>query len=116
MNDDFSVFHRLALTILAWTRLIPCNEREFSMISTQTIRRPMVALIAGSAILLGGAAMPRFCLQNQTLLYVLGEVRMVVGDHDGGLQMIGFAANQSKDKAAATEVITAPKPAVENKD
>ena len=76
----------------------------------------MLALIAGSAILLGGAAMPRFCLQNQTLLYVLGEARMALGDHEGGLQMIGSAANQSKDKASATEGETASKPAVENKD
>jgi hypothetical protein len=79
------------------------------MISTQTIRRPMLALIAGSALLLGGAAMPRFCLHNPTMLYVIGEVKMAVGDHDGGLQMIGFAANQNGSAQAQSS--ETPKPA-----
>jgi hypothetical protein len=73
------------------------------MISTQTIRRPMLALFAGTALLFGGAAMPRFCLHNPTMLYVIGEVRMAAGDHDGGLQMIGFAANHDgSDQAKET--------------
>jgi hypothetical protein len=80
------------------------------MINTQTIRRPMLALIAGSALLLGGAAMPRFCLHNPTMLYVIGEVRMAVGDHDGGLQMIGFAANHNGSAQAQSS--ETPKPAV----
>lgn len=69
------------------------------MINTQSIRRPMLALIAGSALLLGGAAMPKFCLQNPTVLYVLGEARMAIGDQDGGLRMIGSAA-QHHDTSA----------------
>jgi len=77
------------------------------MISTQSIRRPMLALIAGSALLLGGAAMPKFCLQNPTMLYVLGEARMAVGDHDGGLQMIGNAT-QEKDKAPEMKPAATP--------
>ena len=76
----------------------------------------MLALFAGSAILLGGAAMPKFCLQNPTMLYVLGEARMALGDHDGGLRMIGYAAEQKgngtthavkeTEKPAATDTKT----------
>src|SRR5512140_3803146 len=80
------------------------------MINTQTIRRPMLALIAGSALLLGGAAMPKFCLQNPTMLYVVGEVRMALGDHDGGLRMIGNAAQQT-EKAPAQVKDADAKPA-----
>src|SRR6185369_17185375 len=105
----FCVFHLPELTIPVSTRLIQCNERDSVMINTQTIRRPMLALIAGSALLLGGAAMPRFCLHNPTMLYVIGEVKMAVGDHDGGLQMIGFAANQNGSAQAQSS--EAPKPA-----
>ena len=108
MNADFSVFHSSRLTIPFSTRLIPCNERDSVMINTQTIRRPMLALIAGSALLLGGAAMPRFCLHNPTMLYVIGEVRMAVGDHDGGLQMIGVAANQNGSAQAQTSETSKP--------
>jgi hypothetical protein len=68
------------------------------MLNQWKIRRPISALIAGSALLLGGAAMPKFSLHNPTLLYVLGEARLAVGDHDGGLRLIGSAASQ-KEKA-----------------
>src|SRR6266567_2674691 len=77
------------------------------MISTHSIRRPILALIAGSALLLGGAAMPKFCLQNPTMLYVIGEARMAVGDHEGGLRMIGYAT-QHNDKAPAQAAETKP--------
>lgn len=73
------------------------------MINTQSIRRPMLALIAGSALLLGGAAMPKFCLQNPTMLYVIGEARMAFGDHDGGLRMIGSAAERNDKSSPVAE-------------
>jgi hypothetical protein len=73
------------------------------MINTQSIRRPMLALFAGSALLLGGAAMPKFCLQNPTMLYVIGEARMALGDHDGGLRMIGSAAERNDKPTPVAE-------------
>ena len=85
------------------------------MTNLQSIRRPMLALIAGSAILLGGAAMPKFCLQNPTMLYVLGEARMAVGDHEGGLRMIGFATEQKRNGSAQAVNETAKPAATDTK-
>jgi hypothetical protein len=83
------------------------------MINTQSIRRPMLALIAGSALLLGGAAMPKFCLQNPTMLYVIGEARMALGDHDGGLRMIGSAAERNDTASAPVAEKTSVMPAAQ---
>ena len=85
------------------------------MKNLQSIRRPMLALIAGSALLLGGAAMPKFCLQNPTMLYVLGEARMAVGDHDGGLRMIGYATEHNGTGTLQTVKETAKPAATETK-
>ena len=48
--------------------------------------------------------MPKFCLQNPTMLYVIGEARMALGDHDGGLRMIGSAAERN-DKPSTSEAV-----------
>jgi len=79
------------------------------MINHQKIRRPMLALIAASALLLGGAAMPRFCLHNATMLYVTGQVRMAMGDREGGLRLISAAAQQSGQLEASVAPASNPK-------
>jgi hypothetical protein len=79
------------------------------MITSKEMRRPLLALIAGSALLLGGAAMPKFCLHNPTMLYALGEFRMAIGDQEGGLRMISHAAEQRS--MADPSVVQAAAPA-----
>ena len=59
--------------------------------------------------------MPKFCLQNPTMLYVLGEARMAVGDHEGGLRMIGFATEQKRNGSAQAVNETAKPAATDTK-
>jgi len=74
------------------------------MTSVKKIRRPVLALIAGSAILFAGAAMPKFCLQNPTALYIVGQARVLLGDRQGGLNLIAYAAQPKEQTATTVEV------------
>ncbi len=85
---------------------------------TSTNRRPILAVIAGSALLLAGAAMPNICLHNPTLLYALGQAKFALGDQEGGLRLIASASqqNDSSDVSApakpqAAKVAATSKPA-----
>lgn len=82
---------------------------------TSTNRRPILALVAGSALLLGGATMPKICFHNAKLLYMAGQVRMAIGDRDGGLRLISSAAQISNGSSAQANIeeTTAAKPAQE---
>lgn len=51
--------------------------------------------------------MPKFCLQNPTMLYAIGEARMALGDQQGGLQMIGYAAAKTDNSAKASKIESA---------
>ncbi len=63
-------------------------------------RRPLLAMVAGSSLLLAGAAMPKICLHNSALMYLAGQAKLVLGDQEGALRLLSCAAEQQQGSNA----------------
>lgn len=56
------------------------------------VRQSTLAMIAASAVFLGGAMLPNIRISNPSVLYLAGQVRLAIGDRDGGFQLLSRAA------------------------
>ncbi|HYE24511.1 MAG TPA: hypothetical protein VEG32_04845 [Clostridia bacterium] len=84
------------------------------MMDRSIIRRSMLATVAASAALLAGAAMPAVTVQNPSLLYMAGQVRMLIGDREGGFRLLSRAAAE-RESAAGTVQAASLRPSSEQR-
>lgn len=86
------------------------------MMDRSIIRRSILAAVAGSATLLTGAAMPAITVQNPSLLYMAGQVRMLLGDREGGFRMLSRAAAEREGAAATVQAASLRLPSEQRAD
>lgn len=56
------------------------------------VRQSMLAMITVSVVFLGGAMLPNIKISNPSALYLAGQIRLALGDREGGFQLLSRAA------------------------
>lgn len=74
-------------------------------------RQGILGSFAASGLLLAAFAMPKVAIHDPSMLYVVGQIRMAVGDSEGGFRFLSRAAAErdAKTRESAPAEIQQPK-------